>query len=338
MGDRAMGAPAQTRVDEDTPRWFGEPVCVSEGSAEDIISLIPHFLRRPFSMGSFQSAREEEPDVLLPRGENRLCDLIVRQPLNETEVETPVGIVSKRYKLVQHRDLFEKACDAIKAVSIDLRKVSAELMLSIYGSKMALTFAFPQDFDFDPGDQQILKLRFHCVNSVDGRCRLRIMLGWFRFVCGNGLVVGTAQLSQRFVHNEYLDLPDLVAVLRDGLNLAEEERGLFKEWMAQTVADRRLQDWVSHSLLEKWGPLAAARTYHICTTGHDGGFANPGQKAPPHLKSMIQSVQVPGAPSKAKNAYDVCQALAWVAKTRKDIQDQLDGMMEIRDLMRALLN
>jgi hypothetical protein len=74
---------------------------------------------------------------------------------------------------------------------------------------MALTFTLPKDSDFDPGDGHVLNLSFHVVNSVDGRCRLRIMLGWLRFICGNGLVVGTAMLNQRFVHNEYLKPRDL---------------------------------------------------------------------------------------------------------------------------------
>jgi len=69
---------------------------------------------------------------------------------------------------------------------------------------MALTFTLPDEFDFNPGDGHVLNLSLQCVNSVDGRCRLRIMLGWFRFICGNGLVVGTARSSQRFIHNEFL--------------------------------------------------------------------------------------------------------------------------------------
>lgn len=238
---------------------------------------------------------------------------------------------------MQHTALFERACDAIEAVPINLESVFAELLLSTYGSKMALTFTLPQSFDFDPGDGLILKLRFHCVNSVDGRCRLRIMLGWYRFVCGNGLVVGTSRLNQRFVHNEYLEMPDLKRVLADGLKSAEKERASLTQWMGKRVEESRLDKWTDGPLGGEWGPLAAARVRLICRTGCDGRFARQGEKAPPHRKSMIRMASVPGAPPKAENAYHVAQAVAWVARSKKDIQDQLDGMVAIPKLMNALL-
>ena len=89
---------------------------------------------------------------------------------------------------------------------------------------------------------------------------------------------------------------------------------------------------------EKWGPLAAARTYLICTKGWDGKFVDPFEKAPPHSKTMEQTQQVPGSLLAADSAYSICQALAWIAKERRDIQEQLDRMREIPDLMGALLD
>lgn len=337
MSSTANGIELDNTLDGDTPRWFGEPVWVKEGPPEDLKKLIPSLDRRLFSLGGHALPRQSESRAFRATGENRLSDLIVRMPLEETEVQTPVAIVSKHYKLIQHTDLFASACEAIKTASIDLGKVSAQLTLSAYGSKMALTFTLPKKFDFDPGDGQVLNLSFHSVNSVDGRCRLRIMLGWFRFICGNGLVVGTAQLSRRFIHSEYLDLPDLTSILAEGLKSAETEKASFISWMRMPVEENRLEKWTDGPLREEWGPLAAARVHLICETGQDGRFAKPGEKAPPHRKSMIQTGCVPGAPKKAGNAYHIAQALAWIAKEKRDIQDQLDGMVAIPRLMAALL-
>jgi hypothetical protein len=118
----------------------------------------------------------------------------------------------------------------------------------------------------------IMKLRFHCVNSVDGQCRLKIMLGWYRFVCGNGLVVGTSRLNQRFVHNEYLKLPDLTGVFAEGLEAAKKERASLTEWMGRRIEESRLDKWSDALLRDEWVPLAAARVHYICMTGCDGHF------------------------------------------------------------------
>jgi Domain of unknown function (DUF932) len=202
---------------------------------------------------------------------------------------------------------------------------------------MAFTVTLPERFDFDPGDKLMLNLRFHCVNSVDGQCRLKIMLGWYRFVCGNGMVVGTSRLSQKFVHDEYLKLPDLKGILTEGLKSAEQERKSLAKWLGTPVDGSRLDKWCDGPLRDEWGPLAAARVHFISMTGSDGRFAKQGERAPPHRKSMIRTEHVPGAPAKAENAYHVAQALAWVARSKKDMRDQLDGMVQIPKLMNALL-
>lgn len=336
MRDEALVDEESSSVEEASQTWYGEPVFVYTGKPSEVVTHLPTFERRGFGI-----AQSENRELSSPRehfsGENRFWDVVVRVPIEKGERNTPVGIVSKRYSLVQHRDLFEQTCVAIEKVGIDLSHVVAELTLTLYGSRMRLTFGFPEHFDFDPGDGHKLKLQLHCINSVDARTRLRIVLGWLRLVCGNGLVVGTAQLSQMFVHNEYLQLPDIGAVLGEGLELAKEEKALFTAWIKKPVASPSLTKWVDTAVREKWGPLAGARVLHICRTGFDGKFANPGEKAPPSRKQMKQTVGVPGAPSCAENAYFVCQALAWVARTRKDIQDQLDGMRDLPNLMQALL-
>src|SRR5208282_1624283 len=97
---------AEPDVDQDGPKWLGEPVSTWDGTPEGLEGLIPHFDRRPFAISL--------------QGENNLYDLIVREPLEPGELDTPVGIVSKHYELVQHKDLFENACKALEAVGIDL--------------------------------------------------------------------------------------------------------------------------------------------------------------------------------------------------------------------------
>jgi len=328
----------ETAVEANTgrPKWFAELVDTHFGSLDQIADVLPRFERRPFTLGS-ELQVGESPSGFKANGNNRFWDLIVRMPALKGELETPVAVVSKRYKLIQHRGLLEKALEAVEGAEIKPQEVTGQVALAPYGSRMLLSLILPDRFGYDPGDGKKVTLRFVCINSVDGTCRLTIMLGWFRLVCENGLIVGTSRIGKRLIHNESLELPNLAEILKEGISLAKQEKNAYEGWIRTPVNDGLLTSWVDGPLCKKWGVLAAARTYLICQRGCDGTFANPFEKASPHRKQMKVTASVPGAPRKATNAYSVCQALAWIAKERRDLQEQVDGMREIPGLMSKLI-
>lgn len=320
---------------------------------DEIAPKIPFFERLPFAIDPSYPSR---PFVSTPPppsatkaqqlslffdpsfpGNNKYYDLIVRKPHVAGDVAIPVGIVSKRYRLVQHTELLETVIRALENASIDLSEVLVELTLTEYAGRMRLRLIFPPSYDFDPGDGYPMALRLECFNSVDRSTPLRVMLGWFRFVCTNGLVLGTAQLNMRLIHNEFLHLPDVNGILSEGLTLVAQDQEACREWLFTPIDQSRLVNWIDGPLARKWGVLAAARTYHITKTGYDGIPVDRFEKAPPHRKTMKSSVKVPGAPPRASNAFEISQALAWLAQERRDVQEQVDRMREIPDLMKTLL-
>jgi hypothetical protein len=110
--------------------------------------------------------------LLKPTGINDFWDMIVRMPLIGEEPEAPVGIVSKNYRLVQHRELFDRATQALSQAGVKLAEVTAELKLTTYGGRMALTFVLPERFAFRPANKAMnMSLVFECFNSVDGSSR-----------------------------------------------------------------------------------------------------------------------------------------------------------------------
>jgi hypothetical protein len=317
---------------EPLAHWMGEPIETFSGAADEALKRLPEFGRRPFTVPNITGAVTENA----PAGVNQFLDVIVRLPAAAGGPEMPVGVVSKKYKLVQHRELFQSAVEAMKELKV-LEAVKVALTLTVYASRMAARFTLPDEYAFDPGDGEKLMLRFECFNSVDASTRLTVMLGWFRFVCSNGLVLGTTRLKHRAIHNEFMEVPNLSAVLRDGIRLAEEEKNNYKRWFGTNVELPCVREWVNGALKEQWGALAAARTWLICTAGCDGAFADPFEKARPDKKKMIKTTSVPGSTPPARNAYQVCQAIAWVAKERADLQAQLERMREIPELMKVLL-
>jgi hypothetical protein len=175
------------------PHWMGEPTETFSGTADAAMQHLPCFGRRPFTAPNITGAVKENAQA----GVNQFLDVIVRLPAGDGGPEMPVRVVSKKYKLVQHRELFQSAVEAMKDLKL-LQSVTVELTLTVYASRMAARFTLPENYAFDPGDREKLMLRFECFNSVDASTRLTVMLGWFRFVCSN-INEGTDRLIRRFI-------------------------------------------------------------------------------------------------------------------------------------------
>jgi hypothetical protein len=60
MNNRTGRHETVARPDQDAPKWFGEPVCVSEGPPDVLMKLAPRFDRRAFAMSSVGSRSLED--------------------------------------------------------------------------------------------------------------------------------------------------------------------------------------------------------------------------------------------------------------------------------------
>ena len=92
------------------------------------------------------------------------------------------------------------------------------------GERMALSLYLPDNYTFDRGDGNKIAMRLECFNSVDGSTGFRALMGWFRFVCSNGLVIGVTLIDIRRRHIGELSLDDMGVVLSSGLQEAETEK------------------------------------------------------------------------------------------------------------------
>jgi hypothetical protein len=320
---------AHTSNSDTHTKWFNSPVTYHHGTLTEIRKRIPTFERRSF--GLTQSGNE------LSRLNERL-DTIVRQPFGEDMTFIPVGVVSKGYVLVQHTDVLDVAAKALKEAKIKPEGTKAELEITGYGERIALSIYLPDSFSFDPGDGHPLALRLECFNSVDGSTRFRVLMGWFRFVCSNGLVIGVTRSDVRRRHVGDLGLADVETVLKSGIQESDKEQKNFKLWRQRRINHSVLILWIEKDLRKEWGFKAAARTYHIALTGHDAEIIGPYKDNTPITIPVRKASRVPGAPAKLGNLYDLSQILAWIAKERRDIQEQLEWRERIPELLKPLMN
>jgi hypothetical protein len=309
-------------------KWFNSPVTFHEGTLQEIGAYLPEFERRSFALTQPGNERS-----LM----NKRLDTIVRRPFGDDPNFIPVGVVSKEYSLVPHSDVLNVAEEALCAAKIAPEEVKAELKITQYGERMALSLYLPDRFSFDPGDNHPMAMRLECFNSVDGSTRFRALMGWFRFVCSNGMVIGVTRSDVRRRHVGDLGLDDVAAVLASGINESANERQNFEQWREKQIRLNDLVPWIDKDLRTGWGFKAAARLYHICRSGHDCEIVGPYKDNTPVTIPVREADKVPGAPAESKNLYDVSQALAWLAKERRDVQEQLVWREKIHSLLAPLV-
>jgi hypothetical protein len=316
-----------TRDDDYQARWAASPVTCHYGSLSQIRPLIPGFERRPFSL--------PQPEDRATRLHGRL-DTIVRKPIGNDSDYVPVGVVSKDYALIQHLTVVDTAAAALQAAGVT-DDVQADLEITEYGERMWLSLYLPDRFAFAPADGHRLAMRLECMNSVDGSSRLRVLLGWFRFICSNGMIVGVTRADVRRRHVGDIGIDGIGRVLAKRIEHADHDRRNFAAWRARAVTADQLARWADGPLWGAWGIKAAARAYHIARTGCDAEVLGPYKGEKPTTVPIRLGAQVQGMWPPAPDCYYVSQVLAWLAKERRDLQEQLGWREQIRGLMAPLL-
>ena len=293
-------------------------------------------LRTCFWTGSLRDVRHRIPEFERRQTTNQHLDLVIRRRSHDVQQFVPVGTVSRRYGLLQHRAVFDAVAEALDAVGIASDAVATELCLTEYGERMALSVVLPECFTFDPGDSYPIALRFECLNSVDRSTRFRALLGWYRLVCANGMIVGTTHYDMTRRHAGEMDLNGLQEILRRGLETAETERRTLQAWRGVKVEPDAIAQWVDGAVRETWGFKAAARAWHIMRTGTDAVVKGSYKSATPTTIALTPARTVRGAPSRTDNLFDISQALAWLARQRRDLEEQLAWREQIPSLIGSL--
>lgn len=138
------------------------------------------------------------------------------------------SIVSKGYKLIRHEGAIEQVEEAINETSA-LGKYETYTDFYNDGGRMFRTYRFPEiSFEIEPKDY--IHPELHLVNSYDTIWPFMVILGAFRVVCENGLVVHKElfQVKKRHVYeleNLYLKEEVSSALWRFSLQIEQ-----WKKW------------------------------------------------------------------------------------------------------------
>ena len=293
-------------------RWGALPMGLDfTGSPQEAFARLPRFER----------IRSED----LGLGVNESSDLVVRTNGIDNVIErpTPISFVSKSYRLIQHSEFLTSALNI--AGQLPKAKInSVEVFLTSNGERAMFRIGLGDAFSFGPDGQEV-GLQMLCKNSVDGGVAASARLGWFRFVCANGMIVGLEMGRTRLTHTPTAHLGNLFEPLIRQVQIASDDQSTMHRWAKARVKSEALRKWVDTDVAEAWNGLAASRVWSICTSGRDAScYLPPFKKDIPTRRQVKRAQAVPGSPAKAETLYAVAQALSWVASRRSD-QDECES-------------
>jgi len=331
-----MNSSSQQQTDEFTTsvvnrrHWFGLPMTEpKEGTLGEIMESLPHFGRQPFAIPSVNGDEV---------GVNRYVDVVYRMGTRQGEKTIPVGVVSKNYRLIDHQQVLTTIEQALIANNIDIKQVSVTANWTVHGERAHFSILFPDEEQFlhsvdNDGDK--MRFRIEIFNSVDGSSRLMAVAGWLRFVCSNGLIVGSSLMDLRRQHRQQLQIEELGTLLRGTIQSVARDKSIFACWNSQPINSLALTSWADADVKEQWGVKAAVRVLGIARTGHDVAVTGD-MKRPPSEIPTKQLGEVPGIHGPVKNIFEISQVLSWLAGQRAETAEDLEWRSSVPELIDKL--
>ena len=285
--------------------WYGQEVVKTIYPLKELLSHLPEFTREPFGKG------EEE---------NKYLQKIVRLPIGDDKRKIPVATVSRRYALIQHREVYQWLIEGLKILDNYSDEVPVETIMSEYGERLHMAVYVPK-FDFDPGDEQKLGLLIEARNSVDGSCAFEVRLRWRRLVCSNGMWVEEEDILRKIHHVDWMNRRNVADFIDNRVGSISGYRAMISSWLETKITHSQIEAWADKHLTNEWGVHLAARCCHITRSGYDGIVGRAAAKTPASRYVVSSDKEVPGACAPITNLYHLSQALTWLAGNRKTVED-----------------
>lgn len=233
---------------------------------------------------------------------------IVMNPLYRTvcnDEGLPLGIVSRAYVLVSHCDAINALAEALHSIDKDIDIYPAEIYIGDYGAKFGLRLIL-SDIVSNPGDNHPVAARIELLNSVDRTLPLRLTMGFFRFVCSNGLIVGKAITNLLEIHRKgQVDQIKLDEVVTRGLEELKKESLAFKV-MYETGIPEGFTKNLLKRIRKAWGKPEAEEINQAWTHG------------------IYRKAEVPGINVPAVSLWDIYNSLTWISGRSRALVSQVE--------------
>jgi len=158
-----------------------------------------------------------------------------RQTLVRTDTQQILGMCGPNYQILKHADAVDTLNNALKETGFDYNE---KTILTKVGARLFHHVTFEgMNANIDGED---VALQLIMLNSYDGSCPFDLDLGGYRFVCQNGMRVGTSLERTRSKHTASLNYKHLIKKIK--LKVQSFNDVLIPFWASLAEYDANLKE------------------------------------------------------------------------------------------------
>ena len=197
--------------------------------------------------------KEKDDSAYFPVGVEPLCiptsnegfkavpsyKAVVRLDTNEV-----LSVVGNGYKLTSNEEIFTAFETAISKSSLKTDGMTKQVSMKGNGSRTAIRYRFPEhEIELLSGDKQIMEIV--ALNSYDGSWAFQSMVGAYRMICCNGMVMGTDYATSYGRHTKNLDINMAADKLRIAAESYEYNVEKWREYPRISVSEEQAKVVIS---------------------------------------------------------------------------------------------
>lgn len=172
--------------------------------------------------------------------------------------QEPIRIMSNKYTLVQHLDVFNDAVDILNDIGIDFDITRFDKNTGSGHNSIHITFNFP-DIKIKTSEGNIICASLELFNGCDGLVSFSRMFGAFRYICSNGMILGKKFFAEKKKHTANFEMDNLLKQLTTANSKFYELEGLINNMknynMNKKIKQRLLKTGFPKKVLQNYNEV-----------------------------------------------------------------------------------
>lgn len=169
-----------------------------------------------------------------------------RKAIIRTDTNRVLNIVSDRYQLVRHSDVFGVMNEAVERLGIPVKDVAVRV--GDFGGLAKVEWRLDRTIQIHNGESNVgdlVDLKIIARNSYNYMSGLGLQLGAFRLICTNGMTIGRMLESFYKRHVPSLKVETALNVIVGMLEKQEMVQGEWRRWDNINYPPARLSKWLT---------------------------------------------------------------------------------------------